>query len=142
MSNLNSGLSGFRGVGEGSLPNVNALGGQFSVPNSSKKVVATVDIATAPVVLTGAQLIGGSLNFTSGGAQSVTLPTATQIETALGDSYDGQSFQCVCSCTVGTTLTFVGNTGVTLKFVGVQPASNTTKILTLVRTAVGTWNAQ
>lgn len=64
--------------------------------------------------VTAAQLLGGLVTSTSAAAVSVTLPTATELATALGASR-GSRFQFVVDNSAGAnTVTVVVNTGITV----------------------------
>lgn len=78
------------------------------VPNAVNAINVT---ATA----TPAQIIGGAITSTSAAAVSITLPTATQLATALGVTTRGTSFDFLVDNSAGAnTVTLIVGTGITV----------------------------
>lgn len=97
-------------------------------------------IATQNATPTAAQLLGGYVQHaTTTGAGTVTLDTASNIDTAISGVATGDSFQCLYANTGTQTGTITTNTGLTLKGTVAVP-SGKNAILDFFRTGSAAWD--
>lgn len=101
---------------------------------------ALTSIATQNGTPTAAQLLGGFITHASTtGAGTLTLPTGTQLSTAVTGVTVGDSFTCIYANTGSQTVTVTGQTGSTV----VGTAAVTTgknAVLTFLNTGSNAWN--
>jgi hypothetical protein len=87
--------------------------GAFVKNNIVELLTATTVAGSATA--TGAQLFGGIISMTGGGAATLTLDTAANIYSAMGSpNFVGAAFRCMVISTGGTNTTIATNTGLTL----------------------------
>ncbi len=112
----------------------------FNTLTTEKYVVTTVS-ATGATTITAAQLLGGYIVYSGNGAATHTLPTGTQLCTALPGYATGDSFIMTFRNTGNNTLTIAGDTGTTT-FAGntLTIATVTSKSFLFVNTGANTWD--
>jgi hypothetical protein len=87
---------------------------------------------------TGAQLFGGIISMTGGGAATLTLDTAANIYAAMGSpSFVGATFSAIIVSTGGTNTTIATNTGLTL-VIGATTVNNDARTLHFLVTNTST----
>ena len=115
--------------------------GNSTNPSMGQMTITTIGSYTGAATVTAAEVLSGLLSYTGSG-HTLTLPTATLLDAAVGNAIVGSFIEFGVNATTGTA-TLAGGTGITTNATGVGSllvTAATSARFRLVKTGTAAWN--